>query len=212
VINLRKRLSHQEEVDSDGSWAVSYGDMITLLLSFFVIYFSTDFKGSEEVKLQQEIVSDFQKPTEVEHVSLETMEIVKVGNDKMAMFFKGESFFTKGDVELNNAKIPLLQNVAQKLTPYLGKYKIKVQAFTDNTPVRSTNPRFKDNVELSALRAIDVMRKLNQFGIPMHRMEISGRGILSEEMLKKISPDVMDNKIKKDLSRTIGLLLFREEY
>jgi chemotaxis protein MotB len=29
-----------EEVDAEGSWAVSYGDMITLLLTFFIIFFS----------------------------------------------------------------------------------------------------------------------------------------------------------------------------
>jgi flagellar motor protein MotB len=40
-VNLSK--DHEEEVESEGTWAISYGDMITLLLSFFVIFFTTDF-------------------------------------------------------------------------------------------------------------------------------------------------------------------------
>lgn len=34
-----KKIHSQIHTDSDGSWAISYGDMITLLLSFFVIFF-----------------------------------------------------------------------------------------------------------------------------------------------------------------------------
>ena len=43
ILVKKNRRIHQEE-DSEGSWAVSYGDMITLLLSFFVIfhYFSRE--------------------------------------------------------------------------------------------------------------------------------------------------------------------------
>jgi flagellar motor protein MotB len=38
----RRRTANHLEIDTEGSWAISYGDMITLLLSFFIIFFSTD--------------------------------------------------------------------------------------------------------------------------------------------------------------------------
>ena len=51
-----KRRRHNDEmditVDSEGSWAVSYGDMITLLLSFFVLYFTVDFEAQRDEQLK----------------------------------------------------------------------------------------------------------------------------------------------------------------
>lgn len=38
----RRREAESAEVDTEGSWAISYGDMITLLLTFFILFFSTD--------------------------------------------------------------------------------------------------------------------------------------------------------------------------
>jgi flagellar motor protein MotB len=32
----------EEETDTEGTWAVSYGDMVTLLLTFFILFFSLD--------------------------------------------------------------------------------------------------------------------------------------------------------------------------
>jgi chemotaxis protein MotB len=211
-----KRHLH-EEIDSEGSWALSYGDMITLLLSFFVIYFSTDFNKPQEKKMQEQLFKDLvaESPlllTNIETEKIESnLEVVKLGPDKLAMFFKGESFFDRAEVSMKKDKEIILSKVSDKLLPYLGKYKIKVQAFTDDRPVRGENPRFKDNIELSALRAVDVMRKLNKFGIPLHRMEISGKGILSDSILAKLGQANIDKQQKRDLSRTIGLLLYRED-
>ena len=43
---IKKNRIHSEE-DSEGTWAISYGDMITLLLSFFVIFYNADFKAKK---------------------------------------------------------------------------------------------------------------------------------------------------------------------
>jgi len=41
-----------EEIDAEGSWAVSYGDMVTLLLCFFILFFSVkpDSKNAKEIQ------------------------------------------------------------------------------------------------------------------------------------------------------------------
>jgi len=207
----------QEEADTEGSWAISYGDMITLLLSFFVIYFSTDFNKPQEKKMQDQLFKDLvtENPllmTNIDTQKIDNLEVVKLGHDKLVMFFKGQSFFERAEVSLKKDKEVILERISEKILPYLGKYKIKVQAFTDDRPVRGDNPRFKDNIELSALRAVDVMRKLNKFGVPLHRMEISGKGILSDSILEKLGHSSVDKQQKRDLSRTIGLLLYRDEY
>ena len=36
----RQLATEEGEIDSEGSWAISYGDMITLLLTFFILFFN----------------------------------------------------------------------------------------------------------------------------------------------------------------------------
>jgi flagellar motor protein MotB len=50
--------NHKEvasEEESEGTWAVSYGDMITLLLSFFVIFYNTDFEKEKTLKINHHL-------------------------------------------------------------------------------------------------------------------------------------------------------------
>ena len=60
-MELKKKLLLQtpEEHENDELWAISYGDMITLLLSFFVIFFSTDFKKNQKDQMDDHLISNF---------------------------------------------------------------------------------------------------------------------------------------------------------
>ena len=49
-----------DHTDTEGTWAISYGDMITLLLSFFVIYFSTDFTEKKEKELNTGLIENLE--------------------------------------------------------------------------------------------------------------------------------------------------------
>ncbi len=51
-----ERKKRVEPIDSEGSWAISYGDMITLLLSFFVLYFTVDHTKVRNNKLQEALM------------------------------------------------------------------------------------------------------------------------------------------------------------
>ena len=51
----KKKYEEVEEVDSEGSWAVSYGDMVTLLLTFFIIFFTTDPKQGTKQRVELKI-------------------------------------------------------------------------------------------------------------------------------------------------------------
>ena len=48
-----KRLKREQEqihIDTEGSWAISYGDMITLLLGFFILFFSLEPETKKRVE------------------------------------------------------------------------------------------------------------------------------------------------------------------
>lgn len=215
-----------EHTDTEGSWAISYGDMITLLLSFFVIFFSFDFKEEKESKLELSAMksvalmdSAINKEIGLSSSKSETLDdlnniqtiVEKDSTGKIFVFFKGANFFNSGDTDVNPVGENLLKKFASKFMPFAGKYRVKIQAFTDSTPILSTTSRFKDNVELSALRSVSVMRFLQQVGLPLNRVEIGGKGVMSKRTLKLLGVDSKDNFLIKKMSRTVALIIYRED-
>lgn len=221
--------SENHEEHNDELWAISYGDMITLLLSFFVIYFSVDPKKGEMEKLDNHMISQFKtldlkankkySPTlEIDTKSkkvgeapkfeaLKNAKITKI-DDRLLVTFESMSFFETAQTEPNKTGTITLQAFAEKFLPYAGLYKIGIKAFTDNRPVTNRH-RYKDNMELSALRALAALRVLQKAGIPLNRMEIAGYGemnklgsLIDPEKLEKLS----ENELK-NISRTIVLII-----
>jgi chemotaxis protein MotB len=43
-------VEQHEDTDSEGTWAISYGDMVTLLLTFFILFFSIEPTDNTKVK------------------------------------------------------------------------------------------------------------------------------------------------------------------
>lgn len=228
-MKLNQKLnSLEEEVENDELWAISYGDMITLLLSFFVIYFSTDFKKNEKEKIDQHLITNFKyldlsdsKPRKVNTKSfdkkgtssypnfelLKNAQIRKI-NDRLVVHFENMNIYESASPTPNKNGEEMLAAFAQKFVPYAGIYKISVKAFTDNRPVLAKY-RYKDNMELSALRAVAALRILQKHGIPLSRLEIAGYGemnklsqFIPEEKLKK-----MDKKAIESISRTVILII-----
>lgn len=230
------RTQNVEHIDGEGSWAVSYGDMITLLLSFFVIYFSTDFDKQVEEKLGQKVEEEigkvaadissdlslgdkFTQKIELKDLSLKDGEdipenidikIYKTGKSFL-IYFAGTSFFDSGKVVLRKDVDKILDKIVQRVEPFLGNYKLKVRAFTDKSKVR-IRARYKNNLELSALRAVSAMSAFEKKGIPRHRMEVAGYGPMSEKLLHFLDIKEENKKQKRSLSRSIMILLKRDEY
>lgn len=233
-MKLNKKLNTEghEEHENDELWAISYGDMITLLLSFFVIYFSIDPKKKDMDKLDNHMISSFKMvdlknakssaPSITNDINGKNLEdapkfeilknarITKI-DDRLLVTFDQMSFFSTAQVEPDVQGEVALKEFAAKFLPYAGLYKIGIKAFTDKRPVKNQY-RFKDNMELSALRALAALRILQKAGIPLDRMEIAGYGemnklhsLMDAKKLKELS----DLQIK-DLSRTIVLIIKHE--
>lgn len=226
-VRLLTKESYHEE-DSEGTWALSYGDMITLLLSFFVIFFTTD-PGKEKVQKLNSLLSfelEGAKPMEGGetkqdqkggHKKIEIRDLPNfVGStisahqveEKVVVTFNATSFFSSGDVKLNKKGRSLLNEFAEKYLPYAGNYRLSIKGFTDSRPVsKKKHRKYEDNLELSALRSISAMKILQQTGIPLNRMEIAGAGELSA--IERVLPD-KNGLTKEELesySRTIVLVI-----
>lgn len=238
-----------EEHENDELWAISYGDMITLLLSFFVIFYSTDFNKAKYDQTDDHLIKSFnliktqassngnsiqkendksigrdQKKAQIEKMSklngvdknetkfeyLQNARIAKL-DQVMLVTFDKMNFFKTAEVDPNAEGQKALVEFANKYLPYAGMYKLSIKAFTDNRPVMSIH-RYKDNMELSALRAIAALRILQKAGIPLNRMEVQGYGemnklntLIDEKIIKQLTLGEI-----RDISRTIVLIIKHE--
>lgn len=224
-LQMRKREA-LDETDAEGSWAISYGDMITLLLTFFILYFNVNTKQSEQrEKLQQAIISEFgqeksaskedlakspprMKLGEQKEGELEESTLIEWGGklhregDKVVVEFPNTTFFDLGKVDVKKSSVTYLQEFAKKYVKFAGTSSLSVKAFTDSVPVRGDH-RFKDNLELSALRAIAAMRVLQHSGIPLDRMKIAGHG----ESNRKPSSENTSGNLNDEFSRKVILVI-----
>jgi chemotaxis protein MotB len=85
-------------------------------------------------------------------------------------------FFDSGRATLKSGGKDVLKKVGEALKGYENKI-IRVVGHTDNVPVaKSLQGTFPTNWELSVARATNVVRFLQEVGVPPERMVASGRG------------------------------------
>ena len=225
---LSKKKYHLNEVESEGSWAISYGDMITLLLSFFVIFFTTDLKkekvhnmnnymsfSMEELKdIPSEILRAGERSSlKFDQDELKGLDIkVQQSKDRVIVSFGRFSFFKSGHTEVSEDGVKILKKFAAKYIPYAGTYSLSIKGFTDKVKVSSeNNRRYRDNLELSALRSISAMRVIQQAGIPLNRMEIAGAGEL--HLIDDLIPEIKSapEHERNEYSRTVIIVISPEK-
>ena len=225
---MRKKHRFQElaEADSEGTWAISYGDLLTLLVAFFIVFFSADKfieknKNTLDLAMKQKVadqmIQDIQKglfPDEIIQ-DLVKAKVYPKGNKIYVEFF-GVSFFKSADTKVQSEASQLLANFYKQYEPYMSRYNLAVRAFSDPRPMTSkTKRKYKDNIQLSTLRSLEVMRTLERKGIPINKMRIQGYGELqlSELDLSRIEDDKVKRKptALNDLARTVVLVIEPKE-
>jgi chemotaxis protein MotB len=73
--NYRRVQAEGHEIDSEGSWAISYGDMITLLLTFFILFFNTNKHKASEQSVQQALMAKLQSSVTKHKDGVPTSEV-----------------------------------------------------------------------------------------------------------------------------------------
>lgn len=214
---------HEEELDSEGSWAISYGDMVTLLLAFFLLFFSVDPQQEYRSRLEASLFTAMSKSSQVQARAPDNArelnpllkkqwpgEIHQIGA-RLIVEFPGISFYNSGAVELTKEGEKALAQFVSLYMPYAGQHVLSLNAYTDPRAV-SSQRRYKDNLELSALRAVAAMRTMQKAGVPLDRMVVGGYGELhqTEQDLAKIS-EAKGQKELFDLSRKVVLIIKPEE-
>ena len=172
----------------DESWMNTYGDMVTLLLCFFVMMLaasSVDMAKFEQIQAgMQEGVGkvEVSRPIEMMMVelsddiqSMDMSDEVSIGSDSQGVVleFGGDTFFDENSAELKPTAIPVLKRIAATLQSdrYI-KFDFSVEGHTSNKKV--SGDKYPSNWELSAARAATVARFFEERGIARTRLKISG--------------------------------------
>lgn len=184
-----------EDVTSS-SWFITYLDIITILLLFFVMLLansSLDVKGimMDEIPVSEDtsamVVSKEEEHGVVfpvkalnerllmllnEEINNRNVELL-LGEYETRLVFTGSSFYDLGEAELLPAGKEIIIRFVNALSKVENQdFKIDVEGHTDSAPIKTL--RFRDNWELSSARAAGVVKFFLKEGIPAQKLKASG--------------------------------------
>ncbi|KAA3612650.1 MAG: hypothetical protein DWQ05_18545 [Calditrichaeota bacterium] len=152
------------------AWMMSYSDMVTLLLAFFVLFFAISqvdqakfeaimeyFSKSDKLPLHE--LEKVVNKLVTEHDLQESVE-VSLTADGLLLTFQDKILFDSGKADLKQGAFPILGGIGDILnSEKVANRNIKVEGHTDTVPL-SKKSDYPSNWELSAARATHVIRYL----------------------------------------------------
>lgn len=174
--------------DDESNWLVSYADMMTLLVGFFVMlqsFSKVDMMKYEQIKKETTKVFGGEYKVPFEKLSQQMKEMVKKENltdqvlfqeseEGINITFRGALFFDSGLAKLKIEAIDLLGKLIPVISDQAKEFGIVVEGHTDNRPIVS--PIFASNWELSSNRACTVLRMFEEKGFNRSRIKAIGWG------------------------------------
>jgi len=174
-------------------WLLSYADLLTLLLAFFVVMYSVsvvDQKKLHEIassieaemigaisdemagaqKAVGQILVDRSKVIESLDINISNVDFKKLNNDWVEFTLESEFLFTSGEAELRLDVNDTLNNLLLVLNNTQGD--VRVEGHTDDKAISTF--RFPSNWELSAARAAAVVRYFEARGVNPNRLSATG--------------------------------------
>ncbi len=185
------RYRTDEGYDSAGmdDWLGTFSDMVTLLLSFFVLMMGvskidpmlweamksglrSDISGEKEVKTPlAEIKRDLDSLLAKERAT--NLVKIEMGNEGIVMQFASSAFYQAGSAEVGDQAKDIIDRVviAMKRIDYY-PFKIDLEGHTDNAPIHTA--RYPSNWELSVARATNIVKYLLGQGVEPDRLKAAG--------------------------------------
>ncbi|MCG8531788.1 MAG: OmpA family protein, partial [Desulfovibrionales bacterium] len=190
-------LSHSPSIltkEDQSSWLVTYADMMTLLLVFFVLLYSLAGSQLKETKAQVEkMEGNLESPPPVARkISLEEVtglssrrdgmvrklgrftrplgedaQVLSGPGGKIIILVSGQALFQSGRAELNDHARSIFDDLIALLDAY-PEYGINIKGHTDDIPIATQ--QFPSNWELSAIRATTVLKYFIRQGIAPQRL------------------------------------------
>jgi len=184
---MAKKQKKSAPPDESGSWLTTFADMMTLLLTFFVLLFAMS--TLDPVKMEQFANSvgeqkgsgPKEKKVSLSQIKVEVNKLVKEKDlqeqVKVTMTSRGvtmgvasEFAFSPGSANLKPEMHDLLREMVETMKK--ATYSIAVEGHTDNDPIQS--PIYPSNWELSGARASAVINYLITQGVSADKFRAIG--------------------------------------
>ena len=181
-------------------WLISYADYMTLLCAFFIMLYSVELldenkyqavkealdgmftTSSQQLLPQPEaattILDDnngvmplYQTITQQLQVFIDSNElIIEQEGEWVKIRIKADTLFPAGGWEISDEMMDVIEKLAITIRPIPNE--INIAGHTDDVPI--SNKTIVSNWDLSALRAVAVVRAFELFGIAPQRMAAMG--------------------------------------
>jgi chemotaxis protein MotB len=165
-----------DAADEEDNWLVSYADLLTNLLAFFVMLFAI----SNVTQARWEMLS--QALTQKQDRAIGVLDIkqrldafiadqglqdeigTRLDSKGLEVRFRTTLLFASAEAELTPAADRVLGPVAAALASLALQHEITVEGHSDDIPIHTQ--AFASNWELSAKRSVNVVRRLIEHGVP----------------------------------------------
>lgn len=167
------------------SWTTSYGDMMTILLVFFVLLISAThvsaikferlkraFQGATDEESIAQVLTDLEK--KIDENDLSGMIDIKSDGNSIQISFHDQLLFDLGKSEVRPDGRLMLEKIAQSLDVLPDYARLAVEGYTDDNPVNTRV--YASNWHLSALRSLSVLQILETLEVCRENCEIRGYG------------------------------------
>jgi chemotaxis protein MotB len=205
---------HRRQRGHEEGWLLSYADLITNLLLFFVVLLSA--ANISKTKMQQitKAISGEPQPESLESIQAQIdktiaekklTEVVqtKLKDDGLELSLNSGFVFDSGRALLRPEFEAPLSGMLEVLLPYSSKYSFAVEGHTDATPIIGTG-FFASNWDLSAARALVVRNRLETVGIDRTRIRVEGYADtrpLPEEELQGLTTEQRNARLRRVVVR-----------
>jgi chemotaxis protein MotB len=180
------------------AWMVSYSDLVTQLLTFFIMLFALSAAATEDqLKKIKEKIDNY-----VVQNHLEKFVSTKITQKEgLIVTFSEKYMFDPGKADIYSEAKEVIKNIASLLVDEPNR--ISIEGHTDNTPINT--PEFPSNWELSTKRATNVLKYLlEELKFEPKRLTAAGFG----EWHPVAPNDTLENKAK---NRRVDLIVRRLE-
>ena len=181
----------KENKDVVDGWMGTYGDMVTLLMAFFVMLYSASdpdpgkyeeiAESMKEAFSKQDVENEFKKLHEslediIEKINLENTVEIELGPNGILIQIPGSSLFASGSADIMTDMAPVIVEISTAITQLLDEssyhdYMIEVEGHTDDEPIGEDSEIFSSNWDLSAIRATGIVELLYNSGIEMDKLK-----------------------------------------
>ena len=163
---------------------MSYADLITNLLLFFVVLATASKMSTAKMQQIAKAVSGEEAPESLESIKEEIdrrieerqlQDVVRtnIGDEGLEMSLNSGLVFGSGAARIDTEMEPVVVSMLEILAPVSSKYSFAVEGHTDDQPVAASSS-FQSNWELSTARAIEVRARLETAGVDRNRIRVEG--------------------------------------